>query len=136
MNVEISKEVVRVERWQGRIIAAWMMIRQQMAQAEKEAFGEEVETKAGLSDGQTMLCVAGDFNAHNGVVEPGDKEGVGRFGWEARNGEGHELVEMLRRNGLAIAGTFFDKTEINKITYRSTRQSSTYWWCGNGSSGG
>ena len=29
VNVEISKEVVRVERWQGRIIAVWMMIRQQ-----------------------------------------------------------------------------------------------------------
>ena len=28
VNVEISKEVVRVERWQGRIIAVWMMIRQ------------------------------------------------------------------------------------------------------------
>ena len=27
---------------------------------------------AGLSDGQTMLCVAGDFNAHIGVVDPGD----------------------------------------------------------------
>ena len=28
MNVEISKEVVRVERWHGRVIAVWMMIRQ------------------------------------------------------------------------------------------------------------
>ena len=30
VNVEISKEVVRVERWQDRIIAVRMMIRQQM----------------------------------------------------------------------------------------------------------
>ena len=30
VNADISKEVVRVERWQGRIIAVWMMIRQQM----------------------------------------------------------------------------------------------------------
>ena len=28
VNVEISKEMLRVERWQGRIIAVWMMIRQ------------------------------------------------------------------------------------------------------------
>ena len=28
VNVEISREVVRVERWQGRIIAVWMTIRQ------------------------------------------------------------------------------------------------------------
>ena len=30
VNVEMSKEVVRVERCQWRIIAVWMMIRQQM----------------------------------------------------------------------------------------------------------
>ena len=30
VNLEISKEVVRVERWQGRTIAVWMTIRQQM----------------------------------------------------------------------------------------------------------
>ena len=77
VNVEISKEVVRVERWQGRIIAVWMMIRQQIVcvicvygpqtgwtEAEKGAFIEEVERLAVLSDGQTMLYVAGDFNAH------------------------------------------------------------------------
>ena len=86
VNADISKEVVRVERWQGRIIAIWMMIRQQMVcvicvygpqtgrtEAEKKAFREEVERLAGLSDGQTMLCVAGDFNEHIGVVEPGDE---------------------------------------------------------------
>ena len=56
VNEEISKEVVRVGRWQGRIIAVWMMIRQQKVciicvygpqacrtEAEKEAFREEVE---------------------------------------------------------------------------------------------
>ena len=83
-----------MERWQGRINAVWMMIRQQMVcvicvygpqtgrtEAGKEAFREEVERLAGLSDGQTMLCVAGDFNAHIGVVGPGDEESTGRFGW-------------------------------------------------------
>ena len=75
--------------------------------AKKEAFREEVERSAGLSDGQTMLCVVGDFNAHIGVVAPGDEESIGRFGWGTRNREGRELVDILRRNGLAIAGTFF-----------------------------
>ena len=68
--MEISKEVVRVERWQERIIAVCRMIRQQMVcvicvyglqtgrtEAEKEAFREEVERLAGLSDGQTMLAL-------------------------------------------------------------------------------
>ena len=53
VNVETSKEVVRAERWQLRIITVWMMIRQQMVcvmcvfgpqtgrtEAEKEAFRE------------------------------------------------------------------------------------------------
>ena len=43
-----------------------------MTEAEKETFREELERLAGLSDGQTMLCVAGDFNAHIGVIEPGE----------------------------------------------------------------
>ena len=71
VNVEISNEVVRVERLQARIIAVWMMIRQQMVcvicvcgpktgrtEAVKEAFREDVERLAGLSDDQTMLSVA------------------------------------------------------------------------------
>ena len=89
VNVEISKEVVRVERWQGMIIAVWMMIREQMVcvfcvygpqtgrtEAEKETFREELEMLAGLSDGQTMMCVAGDFNADIGFVEPVDEESI------------------------------------------------------------
>ena len=116
------------------IIAVWMMIRQQMVcvfcvygpqtgrtEVENEAFRKEVERFAGLSDGQTMLCVAGDFNAHICVVEPGDEESILRCGWGTRNREGRELVEMLRRNGLAVAGTFFQKKESHKIAYRSER---------------
>ena len=127
-----KKEVVRVERWQGRIIAVWLMIRKQMvcvicvyapqsgrAEAEKEAFREEVERLVGMSDGQVMLCVVGDFNAHIGAAETGDEESVGRFGWGTRNREGQDLVEMVRRNGLAVAGTFCQKKESHKITYRS-----------------
>ena len=90
-------------------------------EAEKEAFREEVERSAGLSDGQTMLCVAGDFNAHIGVVEPGDVESIGRFGWGTMNRKGRELVEMLRRNGLAVAGMLFQKKERHNISYRSER---------------
>ena len=94
--------------------------------AEKEAFREEVDRLAGLSDGQTMLCVAVDFNAHIGLVEPGpgDQESIERFGYRehgTRNTEGRELVAMLRRNGLAVAGTFFQKKESHKFTYRSGR---------------
>ena len=74
-----------------------------------------------MSDGQTMLFIAGDFNAHIGVVEQGDEENIGGFGWGTRNREGRELVEMLRRNGMAVAGTFLQKKESHTITSRSGR---------------
>ena len=46
---------------------------------------------------------------------------LGRFGWGTRNRVERELVEMLRRNGLAVAGTFFQKKESHKIAYMSGR---------------
>ena len=49
-----------------------------------------MERLAGLIDGQTMLCVAGVFNVHIGVVEPEDEESIGRFGWGTRNREGRD----------------------------------------------
>ena len=65
-------------------------------EAEKGAFREEVERLAGLSDGQTILCVAGDCNAHIGVVEPEDEESIGRLGWGTRNREGYDGREGSR----------------------------------------
>ena len=87
----------------------------------KEAIGEEVEMLAGMSDGQTMLCVAGDCNAHIGVVEPGEEDSIGIFGWGTGNREGRDLVEILKMNGLAVAGTLFQDKESHNITYMSGR---------------
>ena len=138
--MEISKKVVQVERWQGRIMAAWMMIRQQMpcvicvygpqtgrTEAEKEVFREEVDKLALRA-----------ISMHIRVVEPGDKESIGRFGWGTMNREGRELVEMLRSNGWRSRAR---SSRIRRTTQSprgadGTRQSSTYWWCGISSSGG
>ena len=68
-------------------------------EAEKKAFREEMERLAGLTDGQTIRCVAGDFNSHICVVEPGDEESIGTFGWGTRNREGRELVDEERVGG-------------------------------------
>ena len=46
----------------------------------------------------------------------GKEECFSKFGWGTRNREGQELVA---RNGMAIAGSFFEKWEIHKITYSS-----------------
>ena len=50
-----------------------------MTEAEKEAFhrrGGDVGRSERWSD---ELCVAGDFNAHIGVIEPVNEERIGRF---------------------------------------------------------
>ena len=131
VSEEISKTVVGVERWKGRIMMAWLIIRKQMMcvmsvygpqtgrmEAEKEEFRDALERMMGLVELKVMLCIAGDFNAH-GVVEPGEEEIVDRYGWGARNREGRALVELVARNGLAVASSFIQKRESHKITFRS-----------------
>ena len=87
-------------------------------EAEKEEFRDAFGRMIGL-ELKVMLCIAGDFNAHVGVVEPGEEESVGRYGWGLKNREGRALVELVARNGLAVASSFFQKRESHKITYRS-----------------
>ena len=111
---------------------AWLMIRKQMMcvmsvfrpqtgrmEAEKEEFSDAVERMMGLEELVVMLCIVGDFNAHVGLVEPGEEESVGRYGWGARNRAGRVLVKLVARNGLAVASCFFQKQESHKITYRN-----------------
>ena len=100
VNMEISKEVVRVERWQERIIAVWMVIRQQMVcvicvygpqtgRTEAEGGFQRRGGEVGRSERRSDDAVrCGDFNTHTGVFEPGDEESIGRFGWGTRNREG------------------------------------------------
>ena len=66
-----------------------------------------------------MMCIAGDFNGHVGTAETGEEESVGGFGRGTRNREGRELVEVVMRNGLAVAGTFLKKRENHNISHRS-----------------
>ena len=132
VSEKISKDVVRVERWQGRIIVAWMMVKKQLvcimsvygpqtgrAETEKRAFREELERMMGMVEVNALMCIAGDFNGHVDTAETGKEESVRGFGWGTRNRESRELIELVMRNGLAIAGTFFKKQENHKISYRS-----------------
>ena len=132
ISEEISKEVVRVERWKGRIIMAWAMIRKLLVcimsvcgpqtgrtEAEKQEFMDALEMMIGMVELETLLCIAGDFNAHIGETEPGEEENVGKYEWGTRNLEGQALVELMARNGFAFVGSFFQKRESHKISYRS-----------------
>ena len=83
----------------------------------KGAFGEELERMVGLVEAHVMMCIAGDFNGHVGTAETGEEESVGGFGFGTGNREGRDLVELVTRNGLAVAETFFKKRESHKISY-------------------
>ena len=63
--------------------------------------------------------MAGDCNAHVGVAEKRDEESIGRYGWGTRNRKGQDIVEMVMRNGMVVAGLFFQKRDSHKMTYRS-----------------
>ena len=130
MNEEYSKEVIRVERWGGRIIAVWILVGDQMMcilsvyapqtgrmQEGKEAFQSNLEEIIRHVEPETVLVVAGDMNAHVGKRQ-NSEETVGKYGWGTRNRERQDLVEMLARNQLVVVNSF-QKRESHKITYRS-----------------
>jgi len=76
----------------------------------------------GMVELEVRLCIAGDFITHVGVAKLGEEEHFGKFGWGTRKREGQEMVELVAWNGMATAGSFFQKWENNKITYRSGHQ--------------
>ena len=50
-------------------------------EAEKQEFRDALEMMIGMVELETLLCIAGDFNAHIGETEPGEEGNVGKFGW-------------------------------------------------------
>ena len=90
---KISKDVVRVKRWKGRIIVARMMVKKQLvyitfvygpqtgrAETEKRVFREELERMVGLVEAHVMMYIAGDFSGHVGTGETGEEDSIGGFG--------------------------------------------------------
>ena len=47
-------------------------------EAEKEEFRDVLERMMDFVELEVMLCIAGYFNTHFGVVKPGEEERVGR----------------------------------------------------------
>ena len=108
VSEEISKQVVRVERWAGWIVMAWVVVQRQMfcvmsvygpqmgrTGAEKQESRDALVRMMGMVELDMMLCIAGDFNVHVGVAELSEEECVGKFGWGTRNRECQELVELV-----------------------------------------
>ena len=95
---------------------------QAVSSIEKQEFRDTLERLMGMVELEVRLCIAGDFIMHVGVTELGEKEHFGKFDWGTRKRESQELVELVARNGMATAGSFFQKWENHKITYRSGHQ--------------
>ena len=55
---------------------------------EKQEFRDALEWLMGMVELEVMLCISGDFNAHVVMVELGEEDRFGKFGWGMRNGEG------------------------------------------------
>ena len=83
----------------------------------KQEFRDSLEMMIGMAELETLLCIAGDFNARVGETKPGEEENVDKYGWGTRNRDDQALVELMARNGLAFVGSFFQKRERHKITY-------------------
>ena len=66
----------------------------------------------GIGEAHVMMCIAGDFNGHMGRVETGKKSRSGDS--DGYKEPGQELVELVMRNELAVAETFFKKRENHK----------------------
>ena len=122
VDSNLARQVIRVERWDGRIMMVWMLTGGRKLcvmtvyapqvgrnQREKREFREKVEDMLQLVEEDDILCMAGDFNAHIGKQQQGEEESVGRFGYGERNTEGKEWVHLVSRNGLAVAQTYFEK---------------------------
>ena len=97
---EISKQMVRAARWEGRIIMARVVIQRQMVcvtsvyrpqtgrnWAEKQEFWDTLKRMMEMVELEVMLCIFRHINAHVGVAEPGEEECFGKFGWGMRNRE-------------------------------------------------
>ena len=80
---EVCKDVVGVERWQGRIIVSWMMVKKQLVFImyvssnrkggdREKGLSEELSSMVGLVEAHVMLCIAGYYNGNVGTTELGE----------------------------------------------------------------
>ena len=96
----------------------------------EKALREELEIMVGLVEAHVMTWIANYLKGHVGMAETGEEDTVWGFGFEeTRNRDGRELIELVMRNGLAVAGTFFKKRKTTR--YRTEvaiiKQNSTSW---------
>ncbi|KAK3562413.1 hypothetical protein QTP86_033563, partial [Hemibagrus guttatus] len=86
---------------------------------EKERFWSELdEVMESIPTGERVV-IGADFNGHVGEGNPGDEEGMGKFGVKERNLEGQMVVDFAKRMDMAVVNTYFQKREEHRVTYKS-----------------
>uniref|UniRef100_A0A8D8LKZ5 Craniofacial development protein 2 n=2 Tax=Cacopsylla melanoneura TaxID=428564 RepID=A0A8D8LKZ5_9HEMI len=62
------------------------------------------------------VIIIGDLNAQVGQDRYNCESIIGAHGWGSRNTEGKRLIDLCRRNNLAIGNTWYKKRKSHKIT--------------------
>ena len=88
---------------------------------EKTRFLNSLEDLLDRAEGEDLVIVAGDINAHVGKVRTGYEDILGPHGVGDRNDEGEALLDFCLRNKMCLANTWFEKQQSHKITYKSGR---------------
>ena len=79
-------------------------------EAEKQEFRDALEMMIGMVELETLLCIAGYFNAHIGETEPGEEANIGKFGWGTRNREGQAFGRAHCKKWLSIRRLILSET--------------------------
>jgi len=89
------------------------------AEADKDAFYEELRALMARVPRKDLLFVAGDFNAHLGRPAASERRLTGKYTLDLRNGNGDRLVQLLADYNLVAANTLFQHKRRHLETWVS-----------------
>lgn len=90
-----------------------------LSMEEKEEFYISLGKVLSSVEARERLIVCGDMNGHVGTVTDGFDDVHGGYGFGSRNVEGEMLLEFSDAMDLAVANTWFQKTDGKLVTYDS-----------------
>ena len=89
------------------------------AEADKDAFYDELRALLAKVPRRDLLFVAGDFNAHLGRPAATERRLTGMFTLDLRNGNGDRLIQLLADYNLVAANTIFQHKRRHLETWVS-----------------
>ncbi|XP_071727660.1 uncharacterized protein [Rutidosis leptorrhynchoides] len=124
--------VVDVDRRSDRIMSVRLVIQEVtytvisayaphagLGEAEKRHFWESLDEVVRMCPQEHRLLIGGDLNGHIGTDFEGYAGAHGGFGFGIRNEEGISILEFAVAHDLAVANSFFKKTDAQLATFHS-----------------